>query len=100
MKNDNLTHYSVIANAFCVSDIAQRIKLYVYPHESLESINEQFAELDVIEDWCCVVRDSKHIYGYLIFDDEAFFNPIKGNAKEKATSISPDMIVSSSLPLI
>ena len=100
MKIDNSTHYSVIANSFCVSDIAQRIKLYVSPHEPLESVIELFWEVNVSEDWCCLVRDSSRIYGHLTFDDDVILNVDKGYTKEKATPIFPDMIVSSALPLI
>lgn len=96
----NLTHYELVANAFCVIDIAQPIKLLVPPDELLENVYEKFSELNITEDWCYIVRDHNHIYGYLTFDDEAFTFPITGTAKAKASPISPDMLAPSSLPLI
>jgi len=91
--------YETAANVFTAFDIAQPLKMFL-PDESLISVWEEFMTQYPIE-WFSLVRDSRHTYGYLAFDDEAFQSwPIKGLAREEASHVEPEIVVPASLPLL
>lgn len=102
MNTNPLTHYELVASAFSVIEIAQPITTSVLPDLPLQEVFEHIMEIPLLdEEWFYLVRDDHHIYGYFTFDDEAFYDPpLVGTAKEKASPITPDMIVPASLPLI
>jgi len=58
------------------------------------------------DDWFCLIRDDQKIYGYFardfVFDteDERFDGPAEGRAADYCTPITPDQIVSGSMPLL
>jgi len=90
-------HYEVVSGAFTVIDIAEPVRLSVSREEPIEVVNEKFMDRS---DWCCLVREGLCIPGFLTFDDDAFSSPLSGSAGEKATPLTPDLIVASSLPLL
>ena len=56
-------------------------------------------ELDPRDNWICLIRNRKHIIGYLTWDSERFNIPINGTVGNDVEEITPDMIVPSCIPL-
>jgi len=97
------SHYELVANTFSVIEVAQPIKLVVCPDAPLLSVWEGSMELDPKEDWCCLVRDHKHIHGYLDFETPLWdhLDEHEGEtAGDEAIPIKPEMMVPASLPLL
>jgi hypothetical protein len=96
------SNYELIASAFTACDIAEPIRMIFPPEEPLSSLWEQFiGEKDNWEkDRRGLVRDAHHTYGYLDFEARVFEAPVEGLAREKASQIGPEIIVSALLPLL
>jgi len=95
------SNFEVIASAFTACSIARPIKMSFPPDSPLILIWEEFMEYDPMEDWCCLIRDNHHIYGYLTFEDPLWEQqPLEGIARENVLPIKPEIIVPASLPLL
>ncbi len=103
------SHFETVATAFQVADIAQRLAV-VPPSYTVQdafvAITETLAEFPDSNNFFCLVHDEGKTYGYIaagfVFDepDEKFDGPEDGPAGEYCTLISPDQIVSRSMPLL
>jgi len=91
----SVSKYDVIAKAFNVLDVATPITHYAKPKEHLQHIWER-----VDDEWFIVVRDERKIHGYLAVDDDAFNNPITGDAQSNASQITPDITVPGTMPIL
>jgi hypothetical protein len=95
------SNYELIASTFTTCSIAQPIKMVFSPDTSLMAIWEEFMNYNQMEDWCCLVRDDQHIYGYLSFEDPLWDqHPLEGIARDEVLPIELKTIVPASLPLL
>jgi hypothetical protein len=101
-KETNIsTHYELVATAFTALEIAQPIKVIALPTEPLLLVWERLMELDIREDWCCLVQDENHTFGYLSFEDALWDQkPLEGTVADELDQINPEMMVPASLPLL
>jgi len=96
--------YELMANALTVVSVAHPIKITFHPDDDLLSAWEEFMNYDIAEDWCALILDNQHIYGYLTFDDPIWElssdEEMKGCVRDKLHPIGPELIVPATLPLL
>lgn len=94
-------HFETVAGAFQVIDISHPLIVMPPDAELNEVIEAWTLSTEPLKDWFCLVRDERHIYGYLAQDDESL-PTISFNAKigEHVNPIQPNQIVADTLSLL
>lgn len=95
----NSTTYEVVANAFTVVDIARPIELQAHPSEIGNAVLERLFEF-LPDDQICLVRDDRQIHGWLDYYAHCEEDQITEQVGSIASPISPDQIVSASMPIL
>jgi len=100
MKYSRSTPYLLLARSIGVTEIADPPTLRVSPETSLGAVLEELSTCGESDPWC-LVRDEQRVYGWLVQEDDVFFQgSLDSAAGEEATPIIPEVMLSASTSLL